>query len=97
MHYIANTNEYVIYNGDLSHAIDDITKDLMRKELIEGNKYLVIGYEHDGYYENHYKIRLNCSRVFTDFTVGGRYGYFPVKSFDVLYQRDFIINKYNLK
>jgi len=87
---IAKKGDIVIYTGDTSYAKDIITKDIMNKDLIIGEKYIIDGYtENEGYYKNHYIIMLDKKR--------GLYAYIPVESFEISCKKEFFQKRYNLK
>jgi len=84
--HIVMVGELVKYNGNINHAPNTYTIDLMVNNLTVGNFYevddvrLVAG---DGYF---YRFR----------NAGGEFWY-PYKSFDHCCAREVLIKKYNLR
>ena len=84
--HIAEIGEIVIYNGDTTYAIDEITLELMINLLVEGNEYKV------GRILWYNGIALWDYRLF-------KYGYcmFPCDSFIRRDMQQFVSKKYGLR
>jgi len=88
MSYIAEIGEGVIYTGDLSYTINEVTANLMKRHLIKGCLYKV-------QYKHRFYGRMN--EIVDHYKIKGFWA--PCESFKL--SSDFIRirikNKYNLK
>jgi len=84
---LAGIGEIVIYTGDLSHAFDQSTEDLMNKYLVQFERYTIISV---GNYDD-----INKYYRFKEFDFDYSF-YYPCKSFIKNY-KIFYKLKYNLK
>jgi len=77
---IAEINEEVLYTGDTSYVVDELTRDLMNDNLIVGKWYKIEGIRERGLYKDHYVIKDT---------------YYPFESFS-RDTREYYKKKYNL-
>lgn len=85
---IAKKGESVIYTGDTSYAVNDVTIKLMEENLIKDKEYIVDSYTGDSvYYKHHYVI----------YFANGNCGYFPIESFKLKDEKEIFKKRYNLK
>lgn len=89
MDIVGEKGDIVIYTGDTSYIKDQLTKDIMDRDLEIGKEYIVYGYTGNiGRYKNHYTIIID---ELSD------YRFFPIKSFELSNRREYLKIKYNLK
>lgn len=82
MSYIAKKGDLVVYTGETKYARDVLTMDIMKKQLIIWDTYLVDGIRESGIYKGYYIIGN---------------AYYPPKSFIKNHDKISMAKKYNLR
>lgn len=79
----------VRYDETNPQNTDEFTKELMEKFLIDGNTYTIkeVRRSNYQYYDDHYRFSEESTQSY----------WFPCNSFILVFNREFIKNKYGLK